>query len=730
MKTTIKLLLLTIVIAISSCSNSYERFRTQVKTNKYKENSDYINQSAKALIKGNEKDFRRSSIKAKSSCPLKYKTYHNDAIFFRHKGLYKRAELASEIALKNGLNEGIILDTIYFEASQIAAKQKKYDQAISYLDLIKSPIANSQYNKGIFSLFSKNYDQAIEILEGEQDHNSLWALAIANFYVKNYDIALEKLEESNNKKSNPEVILAKAKVLSKIGKKNEAIKLLNELKKLKVTKDRAENYLASLLISVEKVEEAKKILPKLSNNTHHYDNLVCWGYIYMMESKFDTAYQLFTTAYKLDKNKSESIIGLGYSSLQLNRFDEAESWFRVALEVSDNKVSAYEGLGFVSYQNEKTSTALGYFNSAILISGLENLSYNGLLCAGYLNYYYNHIEDAKAILKVAINKSENNIWALVFLGYCYYEEDHYELAHSSFSEAYEKSPEIEILNCIGITETRLKMSDKAIKHLNEVLSKDSFNVFALNSLAFNYSHNNMHVEASETMSKVRSLDPYNREYIINSGMIETNYASYFIDKSLNDSVKFHLSKMNEFYSVASTMGSDNSVLNINKGYGYTMTENYDSALVFYNSVQNIFLEPSKINNIAVTNALRNDLQLAKNLFKDALVLLEEEPERKNDNLKKFINKNIEVTDLGSSVKDKKKNYFSSIYYYIFLDKIKPKFDNRYNLQYLDIDIKMPKEIYMDLIYTDKILCDCVYKTEIIVKKKSRAHKTYKNICPF
>jgi tetratricopeptide (TPR) repeat protein len=642
--------------------------------------------------------------------------------------MYKSAEIVSEIALKNGLGEGIILDTIYFEASLIAAKQKKYDEAISYLDLIKSPIANSQYNKGVFSLYNKNYKQTIEFLDEKNDQNSLWALALAYFFEKNYEEAFKKLEESIDVKSNSEVILTKAKFLSETGKKEEAVKLLYKLTKIKETKDRAENYLVSLLISIDKFSEAKKILPNPSKQPN-YDNKVCWGYIYLKENKFDSSYQFFKSAFILNKNGTEAINGLGYSCLYQNNLEEAEKWFKVALEISNNNISAFEGLGFVFYENGNYGTSLQYFNSAISVSGLKEISYNGLLCTGYINYYFNQKESAKKILAEAISKSENNAWSRVYLGYCYYDEGDYELALSCFNKAYDLSPSNDILKCIGITETRLNMSDKAIKHLNEVLSEDSLNVFALNSLAFSYSEKSMHEEAILTMSKVRNLAPDNREYLINSGMIETNFASFFIDKSLNDSAKYHLSRMNEFYTMASFFGYDNSVLNINRGYGYCMTADYDSALVFYNNVNNAHLEASKINNIAVTNALKGDLLLAKSQFKAAVEHLEEEFDEKNDNLKKSVKNNIKITESDQSLKDRKKKYNSSIYYYINIEMQKPYFKDQYNFDYLEIKHKMPEETYTDLIYYDNILCDCVYETKIIVIEKPKPPGSKKQ-CPF
>ena len=729
MRTSFNIFILSLAFILGGCSRPFESFNIKSKSSVPKKGTNYIEKSATAFKKGKDKLFSLNTSKALLSCPSKYKPNHNKSISLRHKGLFKHAELLNNIAIEKGEDEGINLDTIYYEASQIAAKQKKYNDAFDYLEMIKSPIAYSLYNKGIFSLLTNNYIRTIDILKEKKDQNSLWAVALANFFLNKYDEALRKLDESIDIKSNPEVILTKARVLSSNGQKEEAIKLLRNLTKIKDTKLRAQNYLASLLISSDKLTEAKKILPVLSKNTN-YENIVCWGYIYLKESNFDSSYQVFKNANKLNQNGTEAMNGLGYTCLYLNKLEEAEKWFSEVVEISNNNIYALEGLGFVYYESVKYNKSLEYFNAAISVSGYKKISYNALLCTGYLNYYFNKKETAKTILTEAINKSGKNQWSQIYLGFCYYDEGDFEMALSCFKKANHQSPgNMKVINYIGITETRLNMSDEAIKHLNEVLSEDSLNIFALNSLAFSLSDKGKHDDATATMSKVRNLAPDNREYLINSGMLETNYASFFLDKSQNDSVKYHLSKMNEFYFSASIFGYDESALNINRGYGYCMNENYDSALVFYNNVHNTYLEASKINNIAVTNALKNDLSLAKKQFKDALELLEENPEEKNDNLKKSIKKNIEVAESNLSSKEKRKKYSSTIYYFIHLENHKPEFENLYNFEFLDIKNEMPQEVYTDLLYFDDVLCECETKKEIFTRKKSPKYKKHKKHCP-
>ncbi len=695
-----------------------------VKTSIPKKGSDYIKQSSNALKINNEKSFNELNSLAVAYCPYKYKPFHNKAVFLRHKGLFKHAELVLDLAFKHAEKEGVNLDSIIYEAAQVAAKQKKYDQAYNYLDLLNSPIASSEYNKGIFALKAGNYTLAIEELNESTDSKSNWALGIAHFFLMDFEDAIYFLDKSYKAERNPEVALTKAHIFLESGKKEEAIVILKKLTANNKVKERAKQYLASLLISIDKIDEAKTFLPDLSK-ADSYNSLVCWGSIYLKESKNDSSLQIFKRANKINPIGVEALIGLGYNCLILKRYTDSDKWFNEVLAISPNNIIALEGAGFLHFNIGQFSKSLTYFNTAISIKGEYNLSYNALFCIGYINRLFGQNDEAIIFFKIALEKSNDNVWSHLYLGYCLYDERNYNQALFHFNAAYKQSSENDhILSCIGITETRLKMSESAVLHLEDVISRDSINIFALNSLAFSYSELNKHKEAVNAMTKVRNLAPYNKEYLINSGLMESNAASYFKDISNEDSVNYHLEKMNNFYNEATLLGADDNVLNINKGYGYCMTAVYDTAVIFYNKVNNEYFDASINNNIGVVNALEEEYSKAEFRFNKATDLLKEE----HKELKNNVAKNLEYSKSGSPAISLKKKYTSIVYFYIFTDKESPILGNQFNIQTLEIKHQMPEEVYTDLVYTDNVFCETETRTKLVPINPKRPAKQGKE-CP-
>ena len=177
--------------------------------------------------------------------------------------------------------------------------------------------------------------------------------------------------------------------------------------------------------------------------------------------------------------------------------------------------------------------------------------------------------------------------------------------------------------------------------------------------------------------------------------------------------------MEAHYDNSIALGADPTAVIINKGYGYFMSDNYDTALTYYNKVidaDSIVLS-GRENNKGVVYAMKNEKNNSQKLFDKA---------KQFDNRKKlgFIDTNIEK--LINSIEQLK--YTSVIYFYLPVKFDLPDIKGNLSLPQISLIVSFPEESVV--IKNEKNNCDSNKKVsyQAYLIKKTKTKKTHFSFC--
>ena len=178
--------------------------------------------------------------------------------------------------------------------------------------------------------FTKNKNN-IEALEGK---------AFILLEQKYYEEALNLYEEAIKlNPSNENNLLGKVKCLENIGKTEEVLNIINEIKGIDKIK---------LLIKYDKIEEAEKEINKLLEKDENDINAIFLkGYILYVKNNLDDAKEIFDKIIEKDKNNYLALYNCGLILLNNNRTEEAENYFKKCFEIEHEFSKALICLGNV-----------------------------------------------------------------------------------------------------------------------------------------------------------------------------------------------------------------------------------------------------------------------------------------------------------------------------------------------------------------------------------------------
>lgn len=245
-------------------------------------------------------------------------------------------------AARQAAERWLELEPKRIEAQQIIAaifiRQGDADQAYHYLDTVIK--AHSKINDQTFiSLLGvlareKNIDTVLKVSKQIADNYNGFAYAhyLHGRLASRSNLAQESLEYIDNAlaiKDIPDAHAIRAKMLIKLGKRQEAVASLKRAVLSKPKNKQLRLAYARLLVDVKEYERARTEFEKLHlmapNDT---DLLYTLGLLSLESQRFDAAEKYLSKLLKLGKRKGEAQYYLGRINESRNQYQKAIDWYR------------------------------------------------------------------------------------------------------------------------------------------------------------------------------------------------------------------------------------------------------------------------------------------------------------------------------------------------------------------------------------------------------------------
>jgi|GEM_PF-2813444 len=309
------------------------------------------------------------------------------------------------------------------------------------------------YEMGQYSTASDYYKKALEI-----DHNNtkaLKGLGDTLDELKQYEEALEYYRTALEIK--PDAV----NVLNNIG---------NTLNNLDRREEAVESYHKALEIEPDDVETLYNIGCVLN---------------YMKRSEEALVY--FRRALKISPNNTNALNGLGATLDDLEQFEEALACYKSALEIKPDAADVLNNIGVTLDNLKRYEEALAYYQRALKTSPNDSAALKNIgITYTHLKKYKEAHEYFKRAQKTAASNTDNainssllaDIWA--GKGLLYENTRNYDMAYSSYKEAYENKPDnigvqlsLERMEKNLAADTHIEKKDTSGKEEGEIKNTDS-----------------------------------------------------------------------------------------------------------------------------------------------------------------------------------------------------------------------------------------------------------------
>ena len=334
-----------------------------------------------------------------------------------------------------------------------------------------------------------------------------------------------------HQKINIDSELSKAKKFTKIGKKNLAKEVYDNILIKFPNNIRAKNGLENLdKSSIKSFPNNLKIKQKLDEIVQLYNH-----------KKFEEAYEMALYLYTFE-NKNYLLCNiLGAINSMLMDTDQAQYYYKKAIEINPSYDGAYSNLATCYRGMGNYELAIETYNQAIEINPLNSEAYNNL---GLVFKDIGKIDEAIENYSKSLEINENNVLALNNLGLAYrnlknndkaieffnksiviqknyfeayvnrgsshIDEGNFELAIQDLEKAIEISPDCaQAYNNLGSAHTEMGKPDLALTYLKKAIDIDPDYSEAYNNMGIASEFNNNHENSIIYFQKSLELDANN-----------------------------------------------------------------------------------------------------------------------------------------------------------------------------------------------------------------------------
>ncbi len=318
-----------------------------------------------------------------------------------------------------------------------------------------------------------------------------------------------------------------------------------------------------------------------------------------------------------------------------NDLKNAEIQYKKVLDINPNNLSACNNLGIIFTNLNNMKDAEKYYLKAIKINpNYADANYN---IAG-LYKSTGKIHDSIRYYKKTILINPNYVDAYNNIGLIHFEKGENLIAKKYFEKAITINPQsVYALNNLGIIFDTINQFENAIDCYNQVISIDKFNCNALNNAAISYSKIGKEEISINYFLKVIKTEPKNI-YFLNS------IANMFANLKITSDTKIN---QNNLYNLLLFLFQNdninhedvsNQVILFSLGVNEIELENLGNSvntLINNINIQNLF--NNELFLLFLKKKLNTDLNLEIVLIKIRKEIIEELFKNKNNNLKKYLN---------------------------------------------------------------------------------------------
>lgn len=228
------------------------------------------------------------------------------------------------------------------------------------------------FNVAKYYILKRNLDKAKEIINNaiEKYPNSYFLhklLGEINEKNGNKDIAIDEyIKAYDRNKSKSDLSIKAAELLKNTERKDDAIKLLNELLIKKPDCYEASCLLGDILYEKENYKEAVNVyMQALNYNPDKYELYYNLGMTFTRLNDFQSAKEYYEKAAQLNSLLYNAKFNLGQIALLYNEIDEAEKEFNECIEAEYLADEVYYYLGYISILKGNKEEAVNYLNIAV-----------------------------------------------------------------------------------------------------------------------------------------------------------------------------------------------------------------------------------------------------------------------------------------------------------------------------------------------------------------------------
>lgn len=417
---------------------------------------------------------------------------------------------------------------------------------------------------------------------------------IADYYFEfdQLDKAVQIIEIGEDQHPNSEsVLLFKSEALIRLGKKSEAIKVLERVLELNPSNGDALRVLATTYAGFLNHEKAIEYYTKSLAFDFEFKSelFLDLSYQYQALSDFQKALEALKSALELDEENDTVLfeIGLCYNELDLDK--ESVSYFEAYVNKHPYSYIAWFNLGNSYYRMDAYKDALFAFDYSMLTNEYFAAAYYGKANAYIqLDEYKNAIE----VLSLTFALEQPHAFVYCHIGECYEKLGEYEKAITYYEKSLELDGEqTDAWLGIGVVKDLNNEPAEAIKFIKKALEKSPDNPEYLYIYAEILGKLGETEKAKEIFKKVVQLDPDNIEaWLDYSNILFQKSSPKDAAKLLKDAIALNGSQEDLQYRLVayqiSVGDNENAKINLRKA----LSENYsghEKLFEFYPQAKNI-----------------------------------------------------------------------------------------------------------------------------------------------
>lgn len=321
-------------------------------------------------------------------------------------------------------------------------------------------------------------EEALRVLDGAEamdyfDPTIRQLRGIALYQLKKYyEAADELLVASSLKPMDPENPYYLARVFHAMGDQKTALDYIDRALSINKKRDDFLVYKSFLLISLNRIDDAIKVLKKIKKKDPYIYSVK--GHAYLMAGNLRTALKFFKKALLLEPNNPQRYIDLSEVFIKEDKKLKAQEILKEGLDRFNKNKEILLRLAEILADEGKTDLALDYYQKLAKVDSTDAVIFNNW---GYLLVDNGKdLDKAKDLLNKALSMDPNNPIYLDSMGWLYFKLGDYKKAFDYINRAVSQGiDDPEVLEHMGDVCKKLGKYREAMTYWKKALLKNPHN---------------------------------------------------------------------------------------------------------------------------------------------------------------------------------------------------------------------------------------------------------------